>query len=33
MQTKIDVLNANMEKLKQENERLATTNELTIKPF
>ena len=28
MQTKIDVLNANMEKLKQENERLATTNEL-----
>ena len=28
MQTKIDALNANMEKLKQENERLATTNDL-----
>ncbi len=28
MQTKLDELNANMEKLKRENERLATANEL-----
>lgn len=28
MQTKVDTLNANMEKLKQENERLITINEL-----
>lgn len=28
MQTKLDALNANMEKLKRENERLVTINEL-----
>lgn len=31
MQTKVDTLNANMEKLKQENERLITINELNNK--